>query len=156
MVFTSLFGKRLESWDYNSPGRCYNTTNLAHPSARHPYVDKIYLAFTCLYLLSGLMLAIAVGVEIQLTTKLTRLALAQVYALAIAFAQFPVHTYSVLTLRKSNEKLLSSGNGEQEWGFGQVSAMILLAPNLFGIIIAINGKRPRAAPREVYHFSDCH
>jgi len=61
--------------------------------------------------------------------------------LAVAFLQFPLHAYSVLTLRKSNEGLLASGSTEQKWGFGQVSALILLAPNAVGVIVGVIGKQ---------------
>jgi hypothetical protein len=60
--------------------------------------------------------------------------------LEFAFLQFPLHAYSVITLRRSNDSLLISGITEQEWGFGQVSAMILLAPNIVGIVVGITGE----------------
>jgi hypothetical protein len=51
----------------------------------------------------------------------------------------PFHADAIIHLREENEGLLTNGNTEQEWGFGQVTAMILLAPNVVGISVAISG-----------------
>jgi hypothetical protein len=59
--------------------------------------------------------------------------------LYVAYILYPIHTQSIISLRTANESLLTSGNTEQEWGFGQVSAIILLAPNLAGILVAVKG-----------------
>jgi hypothetical protein len=56
-----------------------------------------------------------------------------------AYFLYPVHTQSIISLRTANESLLTSGHTEQEWGFGQVSAIMLLAPNLAGILVAVKG-----------------
>jgi hypothetical protein len=76
--------------------------------------------------------------------------------LYLAFLQFPLHAYSVITLRISNKSLLTSGNVEQEWGFGQVSAMVLLAPNLIGLIVGITGEHlfTLASPFDDYVFTE--
>lgn len=54
LVFAVLFGIRLNKWNDNTDGLCYNTNGLALPNAAHPYVDKIYLAITCLYFFATL------------------------------------------------------------------------------------------------------
>jgi hypothetical protein len=56
--------------------------------------------------------------------------------LNVAAFQFPLHVYSIFALRASNEALLSSGITEQQWGFGQIVAMILLGTN---IVVLVNG-----------------
>jgi hypothetical protein len=56
--------------------------------------------------------------------------------LTVAAFQFPLHVYSIFALRGSNEALLSGGITEQQWGFGQIVAMILLGTN---IVVLVNG-----------------
>lgn len=60
-------------------------------------------------------------------------------ALGIAALQFPLHLYSVFTLRASNEHLLNSGNTEQQWGFGQIVAVVILGQNLTVLLNGISG-----------------
>jgi hypothetical protein len=54
----------------------------------------------------------------------------QITALLVALLQYPVHMYSVFALRAANESRLTQGNTEQDWGFGQVVAVILLGNNV--------------------------
>lgn len=56
--------------------------------------------------------------------------------LLIAMVQFSLHAYSIFTLRASNEKFLNGGSMEQQWGFGQIAAMLLLGANL---VVLLNG-----------------
>ena len=53
LAFTIEFGIRLREWDVNEPGHCYKTSGIALDSSKHPYVDHIYLAMTCVYLIGG-------------------------------------------------------------------------------------------------------
>jgi hypothetical protein len=61
----------------------------------------------------------------------------QISALFIAFLQYPVHMYSVFALRAVNESHLIQGNTEQDWGFGQVAAVILLGTNVVMLVDGI-------------------
>jgi hypothetical protein len=185
LTYTSLFGVRLQSWDYNSPGHCYSTNRLSTRNADHPFVDHIYIAFTCLYVFVSLLLAAMkpnyLGFLLQTVEfagspskqslkelllkqrslkelilelrspkglfphkesleKLRNSVFIQYTVICVAFLQFPLHAYSIFTLRRSNESLLNNGNNEQAWGFSQVGAMILLAPNLIGIFFAVKSK----------------
>ncbi|KAI8944359.1 hypothetical protein F4801DRAFT_223408 [Xylaria longipes] len=57
--------------------------------------------------------------------------------LTVALIQYPVHAYTLFALRKSNEPYLS-GDSENQWGFGQVIALVLVASVLtecFGAIL---------------------
>ncbi|KAI0131851.1 hypothetical protein BJ170DRAFT_222856 [Xylariales sp. AK1849] len=45
--------------------------------------------------------------------------------LCLALFQYPVHSYMIYALRSSNERYLS-GDSENEWGFGQVVALVLV------------------------------
>ena len=49
--FTIMFGIRLNNWNDQIPGRCYSTSGIASPNAKHPLVDQIYLGLTSLYVL---------------------------------------------------------------------------------------------------------
>jgi hypothetical protein len=63
LVFAILFGVHLSRWDDNIPGRCYNSSHLALPNAHHPYVEKIYLGVTCLYMFSMLLVALTLAIS---------------------------------------------------------------------------------------------
>lgn len=56
--------------------------------------------------------------------------------------QYPLHLYMVLTMRRWNSGLLD-GDSEDAWGFGQVVALVLLAPTLLMCIQAIFSKLRR-------------
>jgi len=60
--------------------------------------------------------------------------------LSFAAIQGPFHAYAIFTLRKDNEALLTSGIAEQQWGFGQIVAMILLGTNIVALVNGIQGK----------------
>lgn len=53
--------------------------------------------------------------------------------LFIAIAQLPLHLYYVIRLRLTNEPLLTDGNDESHWGFGQIYALIMSA----GLVVEI-------------------
>ncbi|KAK8139462.1 hypothetical protein PG984_002842 [Apiospora sp. TS-2023a] len=53
----------------------------------------------------------------------------KIIVLGWAFIQYPVHGYMIYALRSSNEGYLS-GNSENEWGFGQIVALVLVAAML--------------------------
>ncbi len=52
--FVIFFGVKLQSWNDEIEGRCYNADKISIPGSAHPYVDNIYLAITALYLFTGL------------------------------------------------------------------------------------------------------
>lgn len=58
----------------------------------------------------------------------------QVTALLLSLLQYPVHMYSVFMLRARNESHLVEGSTEQDWGFGQVVAVILLGNNVVMLV----------------------
>jgi hypothetical protein len=61
LTFAILFGVRLSNWDDKIPGRCYDTSHLALHNAQHPYVDRIYLGVTCLYMFAVLGFALGLA-----------------------------------------------------------------------------------------------
>jgi hypothetical protein len=61
----------------------------------------------------------------------------QSITLLFVLLQYPVHMYSVFALRAANESRLMQGNTEQDWGFGQVVAVILLGSNVTMLVDGI-------------------
>ncbi|KAK8090453.1 hypothetical protein PG997_005414 [Apiospora hydei] len=55
--------------------------------------------------------------------------------LEVAMIQYPVHGYMVYALRASNERFLS-GSSENEWGFGQIVALVLVVTTLLECVKA--------------------
>ncbi|MCJ1409404.1 hypothetical protein MMC19_003485 [Ptychographa xylographoides] len=120
LTFTIRFGIALKSWDDNVPGHCYDTALIALPNASHPYVDNIYVAITCFYLFCVFVNAFSamdshISIQYQLTT------------LEVGALQFVLHVYFVVAIRLSNESRLEARNSDDEWGFGQIFAMVMLA-----------------------------
>lgn len=58
--------------------------------------------------------------------------------LSFALAQYPLHLYSVLALRISNQHLLA-GESENTWGFGQIVALVMLAQTFIECLRAFKG-----------------
>ncbi|MCJ1312280.1 hypothetical protein MMC25_005954 [Agyrium rufum] len=61
LAFVILFGLKLDTWDDDVPGHCYDTTGIAAPSSAHPLVDTIYLTVTCLYFFTTLTTCVKVA-----------------------------------------------------------------------------------------------
>lgn len=164
IAYASVFGTRLQTWDDEVPAHCYKTTATALPNASHPLVDRIYIGITCLYIAGTFGFASQLALQsaqqhmaselpetlqILLNTSrriLSELATSSVntpatdlqYAvLAIAMMQCPLHIYSIFALRASNERFLGNGGSEQEWGFGQITAVILLGNNVLQFVDGI-------------------
>jgi hypothetical protein len=140
LAFAIAFGIRLKGWDETKPGHCYNTSKVSLASAKHPYVDNIYLAFTCFTLIGVLEWAFIgafdllgsmfgyIGYSKQLKGSSAYLLSASL-VLMYAVLQFPLHLYSVIALRVTNTPLLQ-GDPENAWGFGQVVAVVMFGATL--------------------------
>ena len=55
-----------------------------------------------------------------------------------AVMQFPLHLYFVIALRTSNEGRLVGGD-ENQWGFGQIVAMVTLVPTIVECLLGVAG-----------------
>jgi hypothetical protein len=62
LAFVIVFGMNLKQWDENTHGSCYYTRAIATPSSSHLYVDKIYVAITCLYFLGSMLMCSLVAI----------------------------------------------------------------------------------------------
>jgi hypothetical protein len=124
LVFTIIFGISLNKWDESIPGRCYNAKGIAAPRSKHPVGDIVYVAFTCFYWMGTLGGAIEHSIGDTKEHVFRRFSIIQLSAM-----QYPIHMYMIITMRESNAGLLE-GDSENEWGFAQIVALVLLASTL--------------------------
>lgn len=140
LVFSIIFGISLEKWDDDAPGKCYVTRGIALPDASHPYVDRVYLGITSLYLFSSLTISVFVALMGSPVPNNVRTGAASngveipfMYTIAyfrwsivtLAMLQYPLHLYMVITMRTVNRGSLG-GDSEDSWGFGQIVALTML------------------------------
>jgi len=154
-IYTGAFLGKLKSWDIATRGRCYNPdigggSFIVVWSGITPhgsyYVGSSY-AYMCLSVFAaGLITYRARAKRLQSISTFKEMQKKKKWKvtyplvlLYVTYVIYPIHTQSIIALRTANESLLTSGHTEQEWGFGQVSAIILLAPNLAGILVAVKG-----------------
>lgn len=57
----------------------------------------------------------------------------------LAMAQYPLHLYMAIAIRKGNERFLE-GDSENDWGVGQIVALVLCTATCIECIRAISGK----------------
>jgi heme/copper-type cytochrome/quinol oxidase subunit 4 len=109
-----LYGIRLDEWDPKVDGRCYNTNSVDSPSASHPTIDKVYLGITAGWMLTVIILAV-IGNAHHIKI-----------VIILALLQYPLHLYFMITVRTANTDLLEGEDQENDWGFGQTVALVLL------------------------------
>ncbi len=132
--FTIMLGIRLNDWNDALPGRCYRTSRIALPTAKHPFVDQIYLGFTSFYVYCLMVVTIMLC-----RTPSTRLYY-QKNVITVGILQFVLHVYTLVALRISNQPLLDNVALEDEWGFGQVIALVMLVATLLECAKGLEGK----------------
>jgi lysylphosphatidylglycerol synthetase-like protein (DUF2156 family) len=123
-----LFGIRLKNWSPTSPssdstgGTCYNPKLVAHPGARHPFVDDLYLGVTCFFFFMAAFGAIFSNLYPK-SAKDANTLHPRYWLVFLALAQFPVHVYMAAALRTKNK---AEKDVEGQWGYGQVVAILTL------------------------------
>ena len=127
LVFIGLFGVLLRSWDWDKSGRCYNITLFWG----HYMYNALWITLPTIYFF--LLLGFA---TLSIQQPKSRL---QYVTLIMSSIQSPVHMYFIFVLRVVNERLLASGSTEQQWGFGQVTAIVLLGTNLVTLANGVQG-----------------
>ena len=132
--FTIMLGVRFNDWNDASPGRCYNASKVALSNAKHPLVDQVYLGVTSFYVFGLMVIA-----TILCREPITRLYY-QETIITTSTLQFLLHVYTLVALRISNEPLLDNAALENEWGFGQVVAIMMLAATLLECARGFEGK----------------
>ena len=136
LTFVILFGIRLNEWNDTSPGHCYSTSRVALLNAKHPYVDQIYLGVTSLYCFILLVSA-------TVYCRIPRLrAEQQKVVILVGMGQFILHVYMAIALRISNQSLLDNPSIEEQWGFAQVLAVVMLGATLVQCAESLEGMRP--------------
>ncbi|KAK3361634.1 heterokaryon incompatibility protein-domain-containing protein [Lasiosphaeria ovina] len=158
LAYVVVFANALHGWDYD-------------PSTP-TWTDRIYLAVTCFYMFIVIILSFPPALmanhplvyisheDTSPRSRYVRAVLVQVpwptwarkeiyrcHIMVFAFLQYPLHLYSAVALRLSNENFLDS-NSEREWGFGQVMALMLVADTIIRCGKAIYGyaTEERASP----------
>lgn len=133
-AFTIMLGIRLNQWNDRVPGQCFNASKIARPNARHPYVDQIYLGVTSFYVFS-LLCSVIEGVLLGDRIPIGR----ESSIITISLLHFILHVYMVIALRISNHGLLKNASLEQEWGFGQILALVMLGSTVVGCARSFEG-----------------
>jgi hypothetical protein len=169
LVFIIFFGQQLALWDETTSGRCYNASIISDRISEHPLVDNIYLSITAFYFFGSLLMCIPLGhLTTRLFSRQSKGSTPTVTAksrtwailsriaahnhetyllfsgnhegvLSLAFVQYPLHCYMIYALRASNEQFLTGGS-ENEWGFGQIVALILVVSTILDMMKAVAGK----------------
>ncbi|KAI2471975.1 hypothetical protein F4781DRAFT_420281 [Annulohypoxylon bovei var. microspora] len=116
LVMTIFLEIRLDGWSLTSEdlGHCYITNGITSSDASHPVTDKAYVAVTAVWLL--LVMFGALFCPAKFGKPL----------LILSFLQFPVHLYMMIKLRTENQDFLENHENENDWDFGQTTAIILL------------------------------
>ncbi|UKZ49599.1 hypothetical protein TrVGV298_003846 [Trichoderma virens] len=116
LVLTILLCTNLDNWSLDhEPGRCYFTHLVTTSSAVHPSADIIYVSITASWMIIVMLAAAFSGARWRHSI------------LILAFLQFPVHLYMALALRSANQGKLEGEVHENNWDFGQTTAVVLLA-----------------------------
>ena len=120
LAFVIMFGIRLNDWDDSTPGQCYSTSRIALPDGLHPVGDQIYLGITSFYCVALLSIA---TIE---SRRPGQRDYAQKTVIFMGSLQFILHVYTAISLRISNQSLLDNPSIEEQWGFGQILAVVML------------------------------
>ena len=132
--FTIMLGIRLNDWNDEELGRCYNASRIALPNAKHPLDDQVYLGITSAYVFSMLLI-----VTIYCRVQALRLYW-QKSVITVGAMQFILHIYILVALRISNQSLLDNVALEDQWGFGQVIAIVMLVATLLECAKGLEGE----------------
>ena len=132
--FTIMLGIRFNGWNDDSPGRCYITSKAVSAHPKQPVDDQIYLGALSFY----------VDISIVTVTILWRMPsmrlLSQKLIVTMGTLMSLLNVYTLVALRTSNEPLLEDAALENEWGFGQVVAIMMLAATLLECARGLEGK----------------
>ena len=135
-----MFGIRLKDWNDEISGRCYSASRIASSNAKHPLVDQVYLGVTSFW-----VLVLASGVIVEYLAPRLRL-FWQNFIIRYGVLQFVLHVYILAALRVSNEPLLESSL-ENQWGFGQVLALVMLGSTLLECARSLEGENSLSSSR---------
>ncbi len=129
-----MLGIRLNDWNDEIPGRCYRTSNIATPHAKHPLVDQVYLGITSFYVFDLMLVCVSFC-----RVRSTRLRW-QKEIIYVGILQFILHVYILVALRTANQPLLDNAALEDQWGFAQVIAIMMLVATLLECAKSVEGE----------------
>ncbi len=66
----------------------------------------------------------------------------QKVVILVGMGQFILHVYMAIALRISNQSLLDNPSIEEQWGFAQVLAVVMLGATLVQCAESLEGMRP--------------
>ena len=120
-----LLGVRLNEWDDEEEGHCYNSHLVTASQDDHPGADKTYLGFTAAWMLLSLIMSV-LG-DAKRVKKV----------LGLAALQYPLHLYMMIVLRLANTDLLEGDGHESDWRFGQTVAVLLFGLTFRELLIGL-------------------
>jgi hypothetical protein len=127
-LFTTLvilFGIRLGGWNEEEEGHCYLTGGVSRVNAGHPTSDIIYLSITSIWMMIVLLTG-ALGNEKQVRPVIIGAAI-----------QYPIHLYFMIAVRQANSKHLEGLESENDWRFGQTTAVVLLGATIAELLSSL-------------------
>ena len=124
LTLSFTFGKRLNSWNANKPGNCFEGRVFIRPddSTRgwHPFA----LWFSTFMILFPLLLSIGLsGACIRGSDNKPSRRRWLCAFLSWSVIQMTIHVAYFVTLRNTDQHFLVPGESENEWGFGQILAL---------------------------------
>lgn len=119
-----LLGIRLNDWAPDTaPGRCYFSHLVTSPSSSHPGLDQVYISVTGSWLIVVILAGVFAGVKRRR------------FVLTLSSLHFPLHLYMTIALRQANQgKFEGEVKHENEWDFGQTTAVLLLGIALVELV----------------------
>ena len=130
--FTIMLGIRLNDWNDDSPGGCYITSTISKgtpPDTVQKYLGATSV-YVCLCMVTVIMLCRRPSMRLYYQNNL----------FVMSTFLFILHVYTMVVLRIHNEPLLDNSAIENEWGFGQVVAIMMLAATLLECAKGFEGK----------------
>ena len=149
-AFAIFFGIRLNKWNDTLPGKCYNASLVSSHNAKHPLVDQIYLGVTSFY-----VFVLGFCATPYHSDGSPIIFGSQSSGIGTLLLQFVLHMYTVIALRVSNQHLLDNAKLEEQWGFGQILALVMLGTTLLECAKGVEGEKSRLAPQVIRYPVKC-
>ncbi len=108
LTFIIMYGIRLNDWDDSTRGQCYSASRIAVPDGLYLVGDQIYLGIISLYCFTLLFVA---AIESRAPSQRDN---AQKTVVGMGLLQFILHVYTAISLRISNQSLLSDPSLEEK------------------------------------------
>jgi hypothetical protein len=117
-IFVVLLGIRLQGWDANIAGSCYESGIMTIEYLKHPIPDLIYLGITAPVLIIAILASTLSAAYVKDYWHNG--------ILFIAVLEASFHFFCIIVHRATNQNFLVSDQSDNEFGFGQIMVMVLL------------------------------